>query len=189
MCRLDRDGDVWCFHDAADIVRRETTKFGELCEGQGYFVNGQDVSKILSPPQKWVEGTRTNATDTRVEFKCTNSHCDAPNNHSTDYCVSYGGAKEGKYSPNWPQEFKTKLKKKLTEMIAKHGPSKNTTTQAVGSNATDVETSMDGRLQRMRADMLYCAKESPDKTMGFMNDTCAEMNKAAAAATADEFEY
>ena len=113
--RLDRDGDVWCFHDAANIVRRETTKFGEFSEGQGYFVNGQDVSKICRKQvvqAPLVQGTRTNATDTRVEFKCTNSHCDAPNNHSTDYCVSYGGAKEGTYSPNWPQEFKTKLKQK-----------------------------------------------------------------------------
>ena len=91
-----------------------------------------------------------------------------------------------RYSPNWPQEFKTKLKKKLTEMIAKHGPSKYTTTQAVGSNATDVKTSIADRLQRMRADMLHCAKESPDRTMTFLNDTCAEMNKEA---TADESEY
>ena len=197
MYRLVRDGDVWCFHDVAGIVRRETTKFGEFSEGQGYFVNGQDVSKICRKQvvqAPLIQGSRTNATDTRVEFKCTNSHCDTPNSHSTDYCASYGGAKEGMYSPNWPQEYKTKLKKKLTEMIAKHGPSKNTATQAVGSNATDVETSIDDRLQRMRADMLYCAEKSPDKTMGVMNDTCAEMNKASAASaekqeTADEFQY
>jgi len=131
MDRLVGMNSGWCIHDIANIVIRESTAYGERYEGEEYFANGKDFAKILSrkvitPREGFDVGARTHATDTRREpFSCPNSHCDSPHSHSTEYCVSYGGAKEGIYNQTWPQEFVSKLKKKLAEKIAKLGDSKN----------------------------------------------------------------
>ena len=119
-------------------------------------------------------GTRTNPVDTagtdRSKWTCANEHCESKSNHSTDYCVSYKGAKEGQYAPHWPEEFKSRLKKELQDKIKKNGPS------GVSTNSTGTETSMEVRLKRMKADMKHCAKTDCDKTMVFLNETCAEIN-------------
>jgi len=107
---------------------------------------------------------------------CTNKFCENKQSHGTDFCVSYGGKREGQFKEHWGEGFRKSLQEKLDAMIKKHGAS-GVSTNASGVSSTEI--SMDDRLARMKVDMLHCAGENPDKTMGFLNNTCAEMNSAA----------
>ena len=184
---LKKTGEYWCFQDIITVVVNATTKWGEPYEGEKWLLNGEDISKsmriklpVVAPD--YVKYTRTNPVGTagtdRSKWTCTNEHCESKSNHSTDYCVSYKGAKEGQYAPHWPEEFKSRLKKELQAKIKKHGPSGvSINSGGVSTNSSSsTETSMEVRLKRMKADMMHCAKTDSDKTMVFLNETCAEIN-------------
>ena len=63
---------------------------------------------------------------------CTNKHCENPKSHGTDFCVSYGGKKEGQFKDNWAEDFKAKLQKRLDAKIKELGKS-----GSVQANSTD----------------------------------------------------
>jgi hypothetical protein len=194
--KLIESGKKWSLEDIAARVVKETTAFGQLAEGEKWFVSGQDLGKLLTDKtrqdQDLVTGTRTMvvepgaapaATPAAGQKKnpwtgdaCTNKFCESKSSHGTDFCVSYGGKREGQFKEHWGEGFRKSLQEKLDVLIKKHGPS-GVSTNASGVSST--EPSMDGRLARIKVDMLHCAKEDTDRTMGFLNNTCAEMSSVA----------
>ena len=177
---LKKTGEYWCFQDIITVVVNATTKWGEPYEGEKWLLNGEDISKsmriklpVVAPD--YVTGTRTNPVGTastdRSKWTCTNEHCESKSNHSTDYCVSYKGAKEGQYAPHWPEEFKSRLKKELQDKIKKNGPS------GVSTNSTGTGESHAVIMKRIKADMQLAVDIDPNKTMEGLNENCAEMDK------------
>jgi hypothetical protein len=197
--KLIESGKKWSLEDVAATVVKETTPFGQLAEGEKWFVSGQNCAKLLDAKEEpLVKGTRTYPTgvpdppaatpaagqkkNTWTGDACTNRFCENKQSHGTDFCVSYGGKREGQFKEHWGEGFRKSLQEKLDAMIKKHGAS-GVVINASGVSSTEI--SMDDRLARMKVDMLHCAGENPDKTMGFLNNTCAEMNSAASGSRWD----
>ena len=175
-----------------DNYVRLTHVIGEVPSDNAHIIQGKDMSKSIrrmigQTSKPLVQGTITNPTgirDTRPppdrkppHSPCTNKYCKGnKKTHPFEKCFAYKGGSEGVYPKHWidnPKFAKTlaACKKDLAKLKKSGGVDTN--------SSSSTEISMDGRLARMKVDMLHCAGENPDKTMGFLNNTCAEMNSAA----------
>ena len=136
-----RFGDQFTLETVQDKIIQLSTSPGSILHANPVIFSGKNYTSALQKmmtisPQRPTQqgemmmvnriGVSDSADQDEHKFRsnpCTNKHCENPKSHGTDFCVSYGGKKEGQFNVNWAGDFKAKLQKRLDAKIKELGKS------------------------------------------------------------------